>query len=82
MEQIDHRADCQLITVETYGLCTCDFDARKRQQDRDRIRDEDLARMDAIKTEHGEDHRLFWLAMEFATLRLAAFDLRHPPIRA
>lgn len=25
---MDHRADCQLLTVPTYGLCTCDFKAR------------------------------------------------------
>lgn len=23
-----HAPDCQLRTVETYGLCTCDFDKR------------------------------------------------------
>lgn len=25
---MDHRADCQLLTVETYGLCTCDLNDR------------------------------------------------------
>lgn len=27
-ESVDHRPGCQLITIEAYGLCTCDFDAR------------------------------------------------------
>lgn len=27
---MDHRPDCQLLTVETYGLCTCDFDQRMK----------------------------------------------------
>jgi len=25
---VEHRPDCELLTVETYGLCTCDFDKR------------------------------------------------------
>lgn len=29
-QPIDHRSDCQLLTIETYGLCTCDFDDRMR----------------------------------------------------
>lgn len=29
---MDHREDCQLLTVETYGLCTCDFDERMKAE--------------------------------------------------
>lgn len=25
---MEHRDDCQLLTVPTYGLCTCDMDER------------------------------------------------------
>ena len=25
---MEHAKDCQLFTVPTYGLCTCDFDKR------------------------------------------------------
>lgn len=25
---MDHLKDCQLLTVPSYGLCTCDFDQR------------------------------------------------------
>lgn len=49
----------------------------QRQVERARIRDEDLARMDAIKEKHGEDHPLFWRAMQFATERLHQFDKRN-----
>ena len=28
-----HRKDCELLTVETYGLCTCDFDKRMAMKD-------------------------------------------------
>lgn len=31
--RIDHRMNCQLITVPHFGLCTCDFDERKRLDD-------------------------------------------------
>lgn len=31
---MNHRPDCQLLTVETYGLCTCDFDQRMRLAER------------------------------------------------
>lgn len=73
---MDHREDCELLTVETHGLCTCDFDARMRQAERDRIRDEGLARLDETAAKYGEDSHLFWLAMQFATERLRQFDAR------
>lgn len=29
--RMEHRTDCQLLTVTTYGLCTCDFDQRAKE---------------------------------------------------
>lgn len=49
----------------------------ERNEKRNAIMDEDLARMDRIKAERGEG-REFFLAMQFATERLRAFDTRHP----
>lgn len=45
-----------------------------------RIGDEGMARMDAMKAKYGEDHHLFWLAMQFATESLKQFDARHGPL--
>lgn len=30
----DHRPDCELLTVPTHGLCTCDFDRRAENRER------------------------------------------------
>lgn len=30
---MEHRDDCQLLTVPTYGLCTCDMDERCAMRD-------------------------------------------------
>jgi hypothetical protein len=40
----EHAADCELITVPTYGLCTCDFDKRMAQWIEGRRRDARLGR--------------------------------------
>lgn len=44
--------------------------------ERDKIRDRDLAIMDAIAAKHGEGHHLFWVAMQVATENLRAHDER------
>lgn len=34
---MDHHIDCQLLTVPTYGLCTCDFDQRMMKTSRNQV---------------------------------------------
>ena len=34
---MEHRKDCELLTVETYGLCTCDFDKRMKNEAEARV---------------------------------------------
>lgn len=48
---IDHRPDCQLLTVPVYGLCTCDFDQRKRVDEAMRTRTTPFPSGDKIITE-------------------------------
>jgi hypothetical protein len=50
----------------------------ERQKARDKIRDQGIAMMDAIKAKHGEDHPMFWAAMAVTTENLRAFDEGRP----